>query len=84
MFDQPMVDQPMVDQTITENPYSFSTPVENGRLFVGRDALFKWLRTHLNQSETSPVLYGPERIGKTSISVSHANGSSWLSLGNSP
>ncbi|MEM7112966.1 MAG: SUMF1/EgtB/PvdO family nonheme iron enzyme [Chloroflexota bacterium] len=67
MVDQSLVDQPLVDQTITENPYSFSTPVENGRLFVGRRALFKWLKAHFDQSTSSIVLYGPERIGKTSI-----------------
>lgn len=57
----------MLDQTITENPYSFSTPAGNGRLFVESTTLLTWLAEHLADPDGVILLYGPPRIGKSSL-----------------
>ncbi|MCA9999770.1 MAG: hypothetical protein KDE56_28600, partial [Anaerolineales bacterium] len=57
----------MLDQTITENPYSFSTPAGNGRLFVEPAPLLTWLTEHLADPDGVILLYGQPRIGKSSL-----------------
>ncbi|MCB8944209.1 MAG: SUMF1/EgtB/PvdO family nonheme iron enzyme [Ardenticatenaceae bacterium] len=49
------------------NPYDFTQPVHDGRYFAGRQQLFTWLREHLQGPDKPIILYGPSKIGKTSV-----------------
>lgn len=49
------------------NPYNISAPVSDSHSFFGREKLFAWLRLNLEESNRPIVLYGPPRIGKSSI-----------------
>ncbi|MCP4357676.1 MAG: SUMF1/EgtB/PvdO family nonheme iron enzyme [Chloroflexi bacterium] len=63
----------MAEQTVEQNPYNVAESAGNGRLFVGRESVFTWLRAALLQAkpEEGPdhpvILRGPRHIGKTSI-----------------
>ncbi len=49
------------------NPYDFAHPVRDGRFFAGRKKLFAWINDYLKEPARPIILYGPRRIGKTSI-----------------
>jgi AAA+ ATPase superfamily predicted ATPase len=53
--------------TAANNPYDFNNPITNGRLFFGRADVFQWLEEQLQTPAEPIVLYGSERIGKTSL-----------------
>lgn len=50
------------------NPFIAGPPIEDEKRFFGRDALIQQLLQHLSEPEKSSfLLYGPRRIGKTTV-----------------
>jgi hypothetical protein len=50
------------------NPYVVGTPVRSASMFYGRQEDTEWIRTRLLQAGNELImLYGPRRIGKTSL-----------------
>ncbi len=49
------------------NPYITSRPIGDEKMFFGREEVFTWLAENLFRGRRIFVLYGPKRIGKTSL-----------------
>ncbi len=49
------------------NPYVTSRPIGDEKMFFGRKEVFTWLAENLLRGRRIFVLYGPKRIGKTSL-----------------
>ncbi|MCB9004154.1 MAG: SUMF1/EgtB/PvdO family nonheme iron enzyme [Ardenticatenaceae bacterium] len=59
------------------NPYVLTGPIRQKRLFFGREALFTWIKIQVVDAVPARqwlVLYGPPRIGKSSVLWQVANG----------
>lgn len=64
----------MTDHTIASNPYTPSSPIHDNRLFLGRQDVLAWIQTQLTGNPCTLLIYGPARIGKTSLLKQIENG----------
>lgn len=49
------------------NPYITSRPIGDEKMFFGREGVFTWLADNLLRGRRIFVVYGPKRVGKTSL-----------------
>ncbi len=56
-----------------DNPYITGVPIEGQKMFFGRDKLLNDLENEIMNKNTSIVLYGQKRSGKTSVFVHLGN-----------
>lgn len=52
---------------VSPNPYTPYTPASNEERFFGREDAFEWIWTQVQAQRLYIAIYGPPRIGKTSL-----------------